>query len=268
MSESNQQLTEAEKLIMQSVTRIGDRMSAFDDRMSVLADHMSVLADHTREFQTAVISRLTHLTEVVSKLEVRMDDLSITVNKLSNTIRLVYCRPGMTERLLGNIDACAGLVTCSCRNVVASSRMSVSEIVADFEVNKRGDNQVGNLGGDCQAAARAAEQYFNDHHSLMLPKFEECVMYSPSGASFTQATVGWQHPNLPTMDGHVTPNMTAHTLKAGTCVWEPVALPVQVCAKGHKHFVTSVTTLEGSKVAVDWGIGQFAQLPHDMMLFF
>lgn len=227
---------------------------------------LDLLIQTVEQLQKTVIDKVTTLTNDVSKLNARMDDMSITVDKLSRTIRLVYCRPGMTERLVGNTYGCADLLACACycRNVTASSRMSVSEIVADFEVNKRGDGQVGVLGGDCQAAARAAEQYFNDNYSLMLPKFEECVMYSPSGASFTLATAG----RLPTMDGSIAPTMKAHTLKNGTCVWEPAAQQTPPLAKGHKHFVASVTTLDGYRVAVDWGIGQFAQLPQDMLLFF
>ena len=254
-----------------TVKQLGDRMSSVEksvdqlgEGQKIIADKLSSLEKNAGEFQKTVVTMLSRFTQTFDNFEQRIVNLSMDVGKLQDTMRLVYCRPGMTERLVGDTKACAGLLSCvHRRNVTSSSMMSVNEIVADFEVNKRGDGQVGVLGGDCQAAAATSKDYFANSHSLMLPKVEECVMYSPSGASLSLSSGA-----KPAMDGNVASTMKAHKLIDKTCVWAPAASPPAALTKGYKHFVTSVTTVEGIRVAVDWNIGQFAQLPEDMVLFF
>ncbi len=58
--------------------------------------------------------------------------------------------------------------------------------------------------------------------------------------------------------------------KYGSCVWKPddVQTPVNEGAMGYKHYVATVMTLDNVRIAVDWGIGQFSDLPEDMRLYF
>eukprot|EP00955_Chlamydomonas_euryale_P088282 364364-Chlamydomonas_euryale.AAC.10 len=174
------------------------------------------------------------------------------VAQLKTSIRLAYCRPGRSQNLSHDSDACAALL--ACRKISDSTMMSISEIVADYVVNKRGDCQ---SGGDCQAAARAAEEFFGGR-KLMQTSFQECVLYSPS-----------VHAAAPAKHGLLKAGMKAHKLIDGSCVWEPdVQTPLIEGAAGYKHYVATVTTLDNVRIAVDWGVGQFLKLPQDMRLFF
>eukprot|EP00955_Chlamydomonas_euryale_P072876 361551-Chlamydomonas_euryale.AAC.1 len=198
-------------------------------------------------------TELRHLSDRVQELR---ENTSIDFAQLKKSIRLAYCRSGRSQNLSHDSDACAALLACS--NIENSTMMSVSEIVADYVVNER--EFVGERGGDCQAAARAAEKFFRSR-KLMQTKFQECVLYSPSDESITAQV----HAAAPAKHGVLKAGMKAHKLIDGSCVWEPdVQTPLIEGAAGYKHCVAAVTTLENVRVAVDWGVGQFPKLPQDM----
>lgn len=65
-------------------------------RSAMSATNQLLSADENLDWLIQYVEQLTDLTKSVTKIEIMMDDLSITVNKLSSTIGLAYCRPGMT----------------------------------------------------------------------------------------------------------------------------------------------------------------------------
>jgi hypothetical protein len=147
--------------------------------------------------------------------------------------------------------------------------MTFNEVVADFTVNRRGDGLVGELGGDCQFAARAARDFFGAR-KLMRPSVRECVLFSPSGAAVTMSDLVIAG-KAPELHGVVNDGMKAYKLVEGSCVWEPdpadTVTSVMDGERGCKHYAATVTTLDRGEVVVDWGIGQFSKLPEDMRLY-
>jgi hypothetical protein len=231
------------------------------------------------EFDT-VRTDLRRLSDQVHELQ---DNTRFDIADLKASVRLAYCRPGCARHLPHSPDACAALL--ACRGMYDSSMMSVSEIVADYVVNKRGHQLVGQFGGDCQAAARAAEEFFRSR-KLMRSAFQECVLFSPSSAPirFSDRVTALPPGSAPAKEGVLKRGMKAHKLIAGTCVWEPdhnTDHLVDEGAMGCNHFVATVTALGNERVAVDWGVGQFdfafasasapsssPDLPCDVRLFF
>jgi hypothetical protein len=222
-----------------------------------------------QKFQRDIVTALSALSKDVSDLKCAVTDLKIDVKRMQDTIRLVYCRPGMSVNLIGDVDDCASLLVCS--KLTETSMMSVSELQADFVVNNRDEGLVCEFGGDCQFAARAACTFFETSRSLMRPRFEECVMYSPSGASIYMGVSSFAGESPP-VHGVICKGMKAHSLDKGGCVWIEDSKydmgRAEPALTGRKHYVVSVITLEGIRVGVDWGIHQFAELPSDVRLFF
>jgi hypothetical protein len=219
------------------------------------------------EFNTMLRTDLRRLSDQVEELR---ENTRIDIAELRSSVRLAYCRPGCARHLSQNPDACAALLACS-RDIRDSSMMSVSEIVADYVVNKRGDQLVGQFGGDCQAAARAAEEFFGGR-KLMRAAFQQGVLFSPSGAPirFSDRVCS---SSAPAEEGVLKRGMKAHKLIVGTCVWEPDDdTDLVEGAMGCNHFVAVVTALGNERVAVDWGVGKFSfafsDLPSDIRLFF
>jgi hypothetical protein len=216
-----------------------------------------------KTFKRDMNTQLRRLSDQVRELQ---ENARVDMAQLKTSVRLAYCRPGRAHYLAHNADACASLL--ACRDVSDSSMMSISEIVADYVVNKRGDELVGEFGGDCQAAARAAEIFFSSR-KLMQTSFQECVLYSPSGQSIAMSDRILEAVT-PALGGKVRAGMKAYKLIDGSCVWTPedVQTPVNEGAMGYKHYVATVMTLDNVRIAVDWGIGQFSDLPEDMRLYF
>eukprot|EP00798_Chlamydomonas_sp_ICE-L_P027802 gene27802-biopygen5217 len=152
------------------------------------------------------------------------------------------------------------------RNMGSSSRMSMAEIVADYEVNNPGEGLVGPFGGNCQFAARVAEEFFSNIHGLMRAIMVTVVMYSPSGAPLSLAP--GINGTAPVKDRIVPDGAKPYRLTwEGSCVWTRDDTPHPGPCKGYVHYVANVVTLDGHNIMVDWGISQFAKLPSDMMMF-
>lgn len=226
-------------------------------------------------FQATVIEKLDTIDRSLCKLEQYVHDLQLGAVDTASSIRLAYCRPGMSAILVGNSDACQSLLACcdTCRNM-SSSMMSVAEIVADYEVFKRGEGLVGQNGGDCQAAAAEACVFFSSSHRLMAPEVVSSVLYCTPGSQPVMGVDALARV-LPAKDGALSPGMKAYKLDVGTCIWRPdPESPVVPMGEGgnavtgYKHFVVCVKTLEGFCIAVDWGVRQFAAIPDGARLYF
>lgn len=207
----------------------------------------------------------TEIQSLSDQIEELCETTSIGIAQLKTSVRLAYCRPERSQNLSHDFDACAALL--ACRDISDSTAMSISEIVADYAVNKRGTELVGDSGGgDCQAAARAAETFFGSR-KLMQTVFKECVLYSPSDEPIITTQV---HAAAPAKHGQLKVGMKAHKLiDDSSCVWVPdEQTPLIEGAAGYKHYVATVTTLDNVSIAVDWGVGQFLKLPQDTRLFF
>uniref|UniRef100_A0A7R9VAE5 Uncharacterized protein n=1 Tax=Chlamydomonas euryale TaxID=1486919 RepID=A0A7R9VAE5_9CHLO len=215
---------------------------------------MDALPDDVETLKKMVLAAQKDHDDVV-----KLDDIPSWGKELKTELRHLSDR---VQELRENTSIDFAQLKKSISNIENSTMMSVSEIVADYVVNER--EFVGERGGDCQAAARAAEKFFRSR-KLMQTKFQECVLYSPSDESITAQV----HAAAPAKHGVLKAGMKAHKLIDGSCVWEPdVQTPLIEGAAGYKHCVAAVTTLENVRVAVDWGVGQFPKLPQDMRLFF
>lgn len=231
-----------------------------------------------RTMQTELRTMVTDVRRLSDQVKELDDNTRFDIADLKASVRVAYCRPGCARHLPYSPDACAALL----RGMNDSCMMSVSEIVADYVVNKRGHEYhelVGQFGGDCQAAARAAEEFFRSR-KLMRSAFQECVLFSPSSAPirFSDRVNALPPGSAPAKEGVLKRGMKAHKLIAGTCIWEPdhtMDHLVDEGAMGYNHFVVTVTALGNERVAVDWGVVEqfdFASsspdLPCDVRLFF
>eukprot|EP00798_Chlamydomonas_sp_ICE-L_P026289 gene26289-biopygen11240 len=199
------------------------------------------------------------------KLEHAVSDIKLDILEMKSSIRLAYCRHlGMIDILVHNTDACTALLAMR-RNMGSSSSMSMAEIVADYEVNKRGEGLFGSFMGDCQVAAKAAVAFFSNIHGLMHSRMVTVVMYSPSGATLSLA------PGIngiaPVKDGTIPDGAKPYRLTEGSCVWTQDDTQHPGPCKGIIHYVASVVTLDGHKIMVDWGIAQFSKPTSDMRMF-
>ena len=208
----------------------------------------------------------TSMLQQLYKLEHAVSDIKLDILEMKSSIRLAYCRHlGMIDILVHNTDACTALLAMR-RNMGSSSSMSMAEIVADYEVNNRGEGLVGPFGGDCQFAARAAEEFFSKIHGLMRAIMVTVVMYSPSGATLSLAP--GINGTAPVKDRTVPDGAKPYRLTwEGSCVWTRDDTPHPGPCKGYVHYVANVVTLDGHNIMVDWGIAQFAKPPSDMRMF-
>jgi hypothetical protein len=110
---------------------------------------------------------------------------------------------------------------------------------------------------NCLLAAIKAKIFFTDTCPMMCPNVVPGVLYAPSGG-LTFRNTPTPKPDTPVY-GH------AFTLSGG--VWQRIPPPdLEFDTMGYKHFVTLVESVNG-KVAVDWGLGQFKNIPDDLLLF-
>lgn len=202
----------------------------------------------------------------------QIHDMQLDMTDMNKTIRLAYCRPGLLAGLVRDPDACAALLGV-CSNMADTSRMSKSEITADFVTNDRGAGLTGDAGGDCQYAAEVAFKFFG-RRKIMNARPETGVLHSPSGATVTMGVgSGAFAGGLSHARGVVRSGALAYRLaEGGGCLWirDPAADAAedpQQPGVGCMHYLVSVDTLDGERVVVDWGIKQFAEIPTDMRLF-
>jgi hypothetical protein len=149
-----------------------------------------------------------------------------------------------------------------CVDTQCSSMMSVSEVQADFVLNNRRAQYA--EGRDCQLAACEAAAFFDTTHRLMSPKIVHGVLYAGSVIQPVMGRTG----RSPDAHALITPIMKRYVLDG--CMWRAANDTDShgvINARGCSHFVTRVITLDGQRVFVDWGIGQFSSLPEGVSLF-
>eukprot|EP00798_Chlamydomonas_sp_ICE-L_P000339 gene339-biopygen78 len=230
-----------------------------------MGDVMKTASQNLQSYQEPPPAWATSMLQQLYKLEHAVSDIKLDILEKKSSIRLAYCRHlGMIDILVHNTDACTALLAMR-RSMGSSSSMSMAEIVADYEVNNRGEGLVGPFGGNCQFAARAAEEFFSKIHGLMRAIMVTVVMYSPSGATLSLAP--GINGTAPVKDRTVPDGAKSYRLTEGSCVWTQDDTQHPGPCKGYVHYVASVVTLDGHNIMVDWGIAQFAKLPSDMMMF-
>eukprot|EP00798_Chlamydomonas_sp_ICE-L_P011158 gene11158-biopygen12612 len=202
-----------------------------------MGDVMKTASQNLQSYQEPPPAWATSMLQQLYKLEHAVSDIKLDILEMKSSIR----------------------------NMGSSSSMSMAEIVADYEVNNRGEGLVGPFGGDCQFAARAAEEFFSKIHGLMRAIMVTVVMYSPSGATLSLAP--GINGTAPVKDRTVPDGAKSYRLTEGSCVWTQDDTQHPGPCKGYVHYVASVVTLDGHNIMVDWGIAQFAKLPSDMMMF-
>lgn len=122
---------------------------------------------------------------------------------------------------------------------------------------------------DCLLAAVKSKIFFANCCPVMYPKVISGVLYSPSGGLFknkpTEPVTG-----KPEIAGKPVYGDAFALSKTGGCVWEMrtdiLAPAIELNIMGYKHFVTLVHSEDGT-VAVDWGLGNFSNIPKDVLLF-
>jgi hypothetical protein len=144
--------------------------------------------------------------------------------------------------------------------------MSQREILLDFV-----DRQARYLeGGDCGLAAAEAWEFFDRSHKLMRPKLVVGVLYASGGDKAVRGKPATVPAQLVGVNSTMKPYKLLEQQSDKGCIWvlmsDEASGPV-MNEVGIGHRVTLVTPLEGGRVVVDWGIGQFSYLPADIRLF-
>ena len=235
------------------------------------------------DFQRTMIAALGALQQQTVNLKWRVDSLQLTLKEHTDLLRCVdtQCTHGATLHESCNWP-CPNQYACSnqrrfltkkpspndrnaycaaCRNH-SSSMMSVSEVQADFVLNNRRAQYA--EGGDCQLAACEAAAFFDTTHRLMSPKIVQGVLYAGSVIQPVMGRTG----RSPDARMLITPTMKRYVLDG--CMWRAANDTDShgvINVRGCSHFVTRVMTLDGQRVFVDWGIGQFSSLPEGASLF-
>ena len=203
-------------------------------------------------FKQNMVRLVTTLQADVRDVRASVADMMVTLRQHANMLGCVL-RPPPAHTCMHHADNQS-----PCREH-ASSMMSRREILLDFQT-RRGSYE---HGGDCGLAAAEAWEFFDRVHKLMLPEVVDGVLFSPSGGAAVMKVPG----TSPDMAVGISPAMKPFKRDAD-CIWVPDDSSSAVMNKvGAAHRVTLVTTLEGERVVVDWGIGQFSSLPEDMVLF-
>ena len=205
----------------------------------------------------AMVHAVTQISAQIRSLQAAVHDIRLT---LTEHMRVA---PSCEWR---DTDATAHLHADSARRNHSSTLLYLEEIDADFTVNGR--RALYAEGGDCELAGAEAWAFFNATHKLMRPKLVQGVLYACSG----QPVMGKTGRQPDATDG-ITPVMQRYVLRgleSDGCIWEPAGDAcshgvMNVC--GMRHRVALVHTLEGARVLVDWGVGQFSRLPLDIGLY-
>ena len=209
-------------------------------------------------FKLSVIGHITDLRDDVNKVRASVEDIRLTLETHGRMLRCVADQnsslptSGQNNTIVHH--------TMPCRDA-ASSLMSKREILLDF-VDRRTRYQEG---GDCGSAAAEAWEFFDRSHKLMRPRLVDGVLCASSG---NKAVMG-KPATVPAQLVGINPTMKPYKLLE-QCIWVPdvdEALHAVMNDVGMAHRVTMVTPLEGGRVVVDWGIGQFSYLPADIRLF-
>ncbi|KAL4425058.1 hypothetical protein ABPG77_001836 [Micractinium sp. CCAP 211/92] len=138
--------------------------------------------------------------------------------------------------------------------------MSKHEIIEDFKACRE---KLYRFGGSCVLAASDSERFFNEEHKLMRPKAVTGILYSPSGGKLTMHKSG----KSPDQAAKVIASMKAFQHDEA-CIWvQDESFNPVVDVHGASHRVTVVTTPDGERIVVDWGIAQFTSVPKDIKLF-
>ena len=223
------------------------------------------------DFQRTMIAALGALQQQTANLKWRVDSLQLTLKEHTDLLRCVDTQCTLHEQY-----ACSNqrrfltkkpspndrnAYCAACRNH-SSSMMSVSEVQADFVLNNRRAQYA--EGGDCQLAACEAAAFFDTTHRLMSPKIVQGVLYAGSVIQPVMGRTG-RSPDARTL---IMPTMKRYVLDG--CMWRAANDTDShgvINVRGCSHFVTRVMTLDGQRVFVDWGIGQFSSLPEGASLF-
>lgn len=116
-------------------------------------------------------------------------------------------------------------------------------------------------------AAHEAQYFFDRKHVLMGATVVLGMLFSPSGAAILQKEDG----QPPARDPEALVAMRRPYVLRDGCIWQleegGVVLPPDANLTGFKHYVTMVSTLEGERVAVDWSLGQYTEMPADLRLY-
>lgn len=205
------------------------------------------------QFKKDILEHIACLGRDVAALRSSMADIKSTLEGHTKLIRCVGgSRRYPTE--LTSVDRAP-----VCRDY-RSSMMSMREILGDFNELRRGRYEEA---GSCGLAGADSWDFFERAHKLMQPKLVTGVLYSPSGGKLVMS----QTDTSPDSAAGISPNMKPFKRHEG-CIWvrDESSAPVEnVC--GASHRVTLVTTLDGERIVVDWGICQFSSLPDDTRLF-
>ena len=208
------------------------------------------------QFRQDVIGHLTALRNDLNRLGGELENIKLTLNQHRQLLQCAY-----VHLIREPLALCSWADKVShCRDYT-SSMLSMQEIQADYKARLGSYRQ----GGDCNAAAAAAWEFFDRAHRLMCPKLVQGVLFSASGGRVAMENSG----SLPDRQAGISPAMRSFKLlDCKGCVWVPDEPTHSVMnAHGASHRVTFVTTMEGARVAVDWGIEQFSALPGDIRLF-
>jgi hypothetical protein len=219
---------------------------------------------HSDEFKKVMLGFMQTLQGDVNRLRASVEDLKLTVDKHDQLLRWVLGVQPLSDHLHADTlswRASANNETVPCRKH-ASSMMTLREIQEDFRRLGRMANH--SEGGDCRLAAAEAWEFFDRTHRPMSARLVDGVLYAKSGAKAVMGKSG----KIPAENAGVSPNMAACKLLRGNCVWVPDEDDAPAMnTHGMAHRVTVVTTLEGKRIVVDWGIGQFSYLPDDIRLY-
>ena len=147
----------------------------------------------------------------------------------------------------------------------ASSMLSMREIAVDYVSARRCDEYV--EPGSCGRAAHEALVFFDQTHALMRATVVKGVLFSPSGGAPLLKAGG----RAPGRDPGAFVGMMRPFVLHDGCIWQQeeggAVLEPDSNAKGFNRYVTLVSSLEGSRVAVDWSMGQFVSVPADLRLY-
>lgn len=214
-------------------------------------------------FKLSVIGHITNLRNDVNEVRASVEDIKLT---LETHGRMLRCVADLKSSLPSSGQKSTIVHhTMPCRDA-ASSLMSKREILLDF-VDRRARYQEG---GNCSLAAAEAWEFFDRSHKLMRPRLVDGVLYASNGV---KAVMG-KPATVPAQLVGINPTMKPYKLLEQCadkgCIWVPAvdeALQAVMNDAGMAHRVTMVTPLEGGRIVVDWGIGQFSYLPADIRLF-
>ena len=218
-----------------------------------------------QRMEVRITTLFTETNKRLSKLEESVGNLQFKVETLDNKVRLAYCRPGRAETLLGDADACSLLFFN--RNVCSVTKLNVSEIFADYEVNKRGRDTAESNGGNCLQAAKSALDFFGTF-PLMKATLVNGLIYSKE-----PLTLVCQPGAIISKRGMIEAGMKSYKLKRNgelySCVWEETNEDTKdlVGQEVPLHYAVKVLTLEGFHCIVDWSIAQFKDVPENTRFF-